>query len=226
MSYWTSISRWADQFGLAVTGGVGIFSTLIIMLAIARIRLWNTRRSVEKANERLVIARTNTSSINPLDVVFTNKRINLNEMTRPLTNNVNGKTFVQCQIVGPVNVLLVASTHLAGPKGIACEAVYIDNTVWPSNVIQLIDCDFRDCEFFNVTFLVRDTDYEYFCNQLMMNWITRNPRNYTFYRDGRMLQRDDATQETLPFRESPPETHEKQPTDKQDEEPGRPYANQ
>lgn len=207
MSYWSAVSRWADTYGPAVVGGIGIAAALVIMLCVSRIRLWNARRDLEKANIRYVEARSSMSSINPLADVFTSERIDLRDLTRPLTNSVSSKTFVRCQIVGPVNVVLQGNTNMANPNGIACEAVYANNGTRISNVIELIDCDFRNCEFFNVTFIVLPYQFDHFSNQISITWITENPRDYTFLGEGQMHFRNRTEEQPmLPMIDQPEDT--------------------
>ncbi len=195
---------WATLGAIAVTwsaalsgyplGSLGLVLTVAatstaIYAAVSRGRLWNARRSVEKATERYIEARVSKSTVNPLDVAFTSQRIDFRDLIRPLTSEVKGKTFVRCQIIGPMNVVLLGSTNLANPNGIACEAVYTNNDVYISNAINIIDCDFRDCEFFNITFMVTPDSYPHFTHQILTNWITTNPFNYTRFENGRMQVR-------------------------------------
>lgn len=188
MTYATTVQDW--MLTNPVSSAVLIIGTMVIVgLAVARIRLWVSRRDVEKANERYIAGRTNGSLVNPMDVIFEGRRIDFRDMTRPLTDEVRNKTFRRCQIVGPTNVILMGSTNLAGQSGIACDAVYCDNLVHVSNAIRLTDCDFRDCEFFNVTFMVGPEDYERFSHAIAVSWITPNPRNLGVYQNGQVLPR-------------------------------------
>ena len=186
MIYLSAITNWIASRGPAAVGGIGIATALAVSLSISRIRLWAARRATEKATERFIEARVSKSNVNPLDVTFTNQRIDLRDLTRPLTTMIKGKSFVRCQIVGPVNVILWGTTNLANPTGVGCEAVYCDNDVHSTNAIFLADCDFRDCEFFNTTFLVFNFQFDHFIRQIGLNWITSNPMNYTYFREGVM----------------------------------------
>ena len=197
---------WATLGGLAVTvsgilqgyplGVHGLIltalgTTFLIYAVVSRARLWASRTSVERATERYIEARVGKSTVNPLDVTFTQERIDIRDIIRPLSNEVRNKTFVRCQIVGPINVLLIGSTNIANPRGTACEAVYCDNNVYISNAAQLIDCDFRDCEFFNVTFMVLPDHYKKFTENIMTSWITSNPDGYTHINpDGTVAKKD------------------------------------
>lgn len=174
--------------GLALTA---IGTAFVIYALVSRGRLWSARTSVEKATERYIEARVGKSNVNPLDVTFTQERIDVRDIIRPLSQEVRGKTFVRCQIVGPINVLLIGSTNIANPRGTACEAVYCDNNVYISNAVQLIDCDFRDCEFFNVTFMVLPDHYKKFSETIITSWITSNPEGFTFVQaDGTVAKKD------------------------------------
>ena len=160
--------------------------------------------AVERANERYIQARVSKSTINPLDVTFTNERIDLRDLIRPLTNEIKGKTFVRCQIVGPINLVLWGNTNMANPDGIACEAVYADNAAPIANAVFMTNCDFRDCEFFNVTFLVQPHQYNHFTSQIACTWITQNPDHYTVFKDGIMHAKEPELELPLQL-ERPPE---------------------
>lgn len=198
MTYYSVATEWIAITGPAVVAGIGIGTACIISLVVSRTRLWTAQRAVEQANRRYINARAALSAVNPIDIVYTNQRIDVRDITRPLTDSVRGKTFVGCQIVGPVNIRLSGTTNLANPAGVRCESIYLDNNVEPTNVIWCIDCDFRNCELFNVTFLVPPADFERFTVQILTNWITKNPHNYTEFdpRNGKMLTRDEPE---LPF---------------------------
>jgi hypothetical protein len=176
MTYLSSITEWLAVWGPVAWGGIGIGVALTTMLAVSRARLWASSRTLSAATERLVDARTQYSGANPLAKTFEHERINLHDLTTPLSSQIRGKTFVGCQIVGPVNVLLFGSTNIVNPQGLACEAVYADNDVFVTNAVQVYDCDFRDCEFFNVTFTVLPEQYDAFSNALGVSWITKNPK--------------------------------------------------
>lgn len=99
--------------GLAVSAFI---TAIVTYFVVVWGRLWTARRSVERATERYIEARISKSTVNPLDVTFVKQRIDLRDLIRPLTSEVKDKTFVQCQIVGPINLVLIGNTNMANPS--------------------------------------------------------------------------------------------------------------
>ncbi len=175
MTYASSLTNWLAEWGPVGWVAIGIGTALITSLVFSGTRFLLAKRSLSDATAEMVKTRANMSSVNPLAKTYEYEKIDIRELVTPLTNVVSGKTFVGCQIVGPVNFLLFGTTNIMNPKGQACEAVYADNEVYISNVVEVLDCDFRDCEFYNITFIVLPAQYEWFTNNLKTNCITKNP---------------------------------------------------
>lgn len=160
-----------------------VFWALVIAIAAAvatnRMMLWSARRGVARAELRYVESHLDRANVNPLDETFTKVRIDLRDLLTPLSQTIKDKSFVKCQIVGPLNLVVYGTTTITfpnGPKGGNCEAVYCGNGTLANNAINIVDCDFRDCEFFNVTFMVYPHQYEHFTASIAVRWISENPQ--------------------------------------------------
>jgi hypothetical protein len=76
---------------------------LIWMLAYAawsRARLWVINGTINqnfyKSDDR----------INPMEITFREKRINIADLASPIEPFVKGKTFIDCELIGPANIAL------------------------------------------------------------------------------------------------------------------------
>ena len=106
---------------------------------IARAWLWHSRASSNKEFYR------NVDRINPLETTFQNRRILVSDLVSPIEPIVRGKTFIDCEIIGPANIVFTAT--YAGSGGIngcglhACEGCTIADNAKIINAIIFIDCN-------------------------------------------------------------------------------------
>jgi len=64
--------------------------------------------------------------INPLDRIFEGKRIFLNEFALPSHTIIEGKTFVDCEIIGPANIYFYDGNQATDIKSPRFDAVYLE----------------------------------------------------------------------------------------------------
>jgi hypothetical protein len=133
------------------------------------------------ARERLQLIRFRNSAfdasgINPLDTTYQQKRIRVVDLAPPVGFIIEGKTFIDCDIVGPVN-LVFADCIFHGNSGVVVDAVVVKQGLDPQHGYGFRNCIFRQCRFFSVTFLVREQDYHLFNVDAHrgLNWITERP---------------------------------------------------
>jgi len=115
------------------------------------------------------------SPINPLDKTFEGKRVYLNEFTLPSHTVIEGKTFIDCEIIGPANLHWYAGNQATDNKGPVIDAVYLDPGRGFHNGFQLENCIFRGCSFQRITLFVGYYDYEGLKNHPLLNWISPTP---------------------------------------------------
>lgn len=115
------------------------------------------------------------SGVDPLERTFERKRIYLNEFALPSHPIVEGKTFIDCEIIGPQNVILQYGNQLAEPKEPKLDAVLMHEASQPSNGLIFRNCTFRGCSFIRVTVLVHISEYPTFRVLNWINWITPHP---------------------------------------------------
>jgi hypothetical protein len=108
--------------------------------------------------------------INPLDNIFTRKRININDFTPLGSQYWRDKTFVDCDIYGPACIILNGITSLQKGGMEACDFVKVKVNHPINNAIGFENLTLRNCRLYKVTILVP----EYMVPQFPSgpNWIT------------------------------------------------------
>jgi len=114
-------------------------------------------------------------AIDPLEKTFERKRIYLNEFCLPSHPFIEDKSFIDCEIIGPANMLFVAGNSIMQGKYPICDAVYLSPNSVPNNVYLFKDCIFRGCNFSRVTYFVANEETEMFKDYNLVRWITNSP---------------------------------------------------
>lgn len=112
---------------------------------------------------------------NPLDMTFERKRIYLNSFVLPSHSLVDGKTFIDCDIVGPANIYF-HSSNLAQPiKPPKVDAVWLHPSAQFFNGFIFTNCIFRNCSFQRVTLFASIENYASWKDNHNLNWISIPP---------------------------------------------------
>lgn len=191
---WEHFERVGLLIGWAVTGGLfawaakaanvlekyapfswvlaGFFGLLLAALTY-RIGVAAYRQQVRNRYDAKLLAQG--GAIDPLAKTFEGKRIFLNEFILPSHPLIEGKTFINCQIIGPANVILVVGNSVNEPRMPHCDAVLMHKESRPVNGFAFSNCTFRECSFQRVTFLVPIDEYPTARGVNWLNWITPHP---------------------------------------------------
>ncbi|MCG6204580.1 hypothetical protein LPW26_08035 [Rhodopseudomonas sp. HC1] len=166
----TAFQEWAPLSWIAA-GFVGVTITAIFYAVFARARLWLVNASIQ---ERFY---QETERINPLEQTFRNVRINVADLVSPIEPIVRGKTFIDCEILGPANAALSATKPGAGSMNgvnfIGCDACKVKDDAFTANGIMFEDCTFLRGKIFRITFFIPEIGYEHVKRSMPgMNWLT------------------------------------------------------
>ncbi len=115
------------------------------------------------------------SPINPLDKTFEGKRIYLNDFVLPSHTLIDGKTFIDCEIIGPAILYWYANNQATENKAPRIDAVYLDPSIKFFNGLTLQNCIFRGCSFQKITIFVGHGDYEGMRGHPLLNWVSLTP---------------------------------------------------
>lgn len=117
---------------------------------------------------------------NPLDKVFTAQRIRVGDLIPPLMGAVEGRSFIDCDLVGPCIVFLSetgpGALTLKGTEFHGCDAVIIADDATPQNATIFLDCTFSGCRFYSATLLFKLRSVAY-VNSIINNlhWVSPTP---------------------------------------------------
>ena len=114
-------------------------------------------------------------AVDPLEKTFERKRIYLNEFCLPSHPFIEGKAFIDCELIGPANIIFVSGNNISDARLPIVDAIYMKDGGCPNNGYIFKDCIFRGCNFSRVTFLVQFEETHMFRNFSMVNWITESP---------------------------------------------------
>lgn len=146
----------------------------LIIWAIARL-LWQLANRLRIRNLWDIRNLERGSLINPLDLTFERKRIRLDEFALPSHTVIEGKTFIDCDIIGPANIYFHAS-NLANPIRVPkVDAVWLAPKAIFTNGFTFRDCIFRNCSFQRITLFGSIENYKNWKDNPMINWIGITP---------------------------------------------------
>lgn len=170
-AYFASGTDRINQFGAWgwLSAGIAAFlSSSIAFAVIARTKLWRF-----EAKRRARVA-GDSSPFDPMASTYENKRLYLRDLAPAGRRLVQGRTFLNCEIVGPGTIILFIRSNEHKPWPSMSESHMID-----SDVVQIApgaesalavgfpDCNFHGCKFFHLTllFFAREAGGNW-------NWIT------------------------------------------------------
>lgn len=136
-----------------IAGFIGVGASSCSMAIWA----WAKGKFVRSAYDQKLLAKG--GAIDPLDKTFERKRIYLNEFCLPSHPYIEGKTFIDCEIIGPANVILMFGNAVNDHKGPVCDAMVIAPGADPVNGYGFKNCIFRGCSFQRVTLMFAVEEY-------------------------------------------------------------------
>lgn len=151
----------------------GFLGMLAVALAYLLLGMGRTRW-VRAAYNRRMLARGG-GAVDPMGKSFEGKRIFLNEFVLPSNVHVQGKIFIDCEIIGPANVFLMAGNNVKDGKSPKCDAVVLAAGRDFFNGYIFNDCTFRGCSLQRITLFVTEAEYPLVKDLNWLNWITPPP---------------------------------------------------
>lgn len=108
-------------------GGCFVLVYYILQLAL---RYKTERDLMQNYKER-------NTSVNPLDDNFNKLRIKIADLAHPLTKKIENKKFINCQLIGPANIVMMGRGNLDSVAFLACDVIVIKEQSNIHNVIPL-----------------------------------------------------------------------------------------
>jgi hypothetical protein len=154
MTYLASITKWLNHYGPVAWGAVGIGSALVVALityimSIAKKYRANAYYLQESAKP--------TEHVNPLESSFERKRFRVHEFFSSFLLINKGKSFTECDIVGPGSIALIQNCTVTDAHLLQCDIVVVKAGL--NTILGAAGFDtaiFNRCRFFNVTMIVTE----------------------------------------------------------------------
>ncbi|TXR48535.1 hypothetical protein [Phyllobacterium endophyticum] len=148
-----SYSNWVSQFGVIgwwMTGLAGSLAMSIIILCGYLIKLAAVRsKAVKGWTERV-------NTFNPLDTNFFRLRMKLLEMADPVTGRIRGKSYTDCDLLGPGIILFYGKCNLTNLGFFGCDVFILKPSVFIQNVIVMEDVNITGGRISGATILIGD----------------------------------------------------------------------
>ena len=112
MSYLAIASEWLRPYAPVSWGLAGLIGLLILSVICCLVA--KARDILISSNINREFYSTRHPTINPLDSTFERQRIHIVELVTPFDKVVRSKTFIDCDLIGPANVAIGATSPGAG----------------------------------------------------------------------------------------------------------------
>lgn len=158
-----------SPFSWVVAGFAGLLTLALYHFVLGYGRSLKVRAKIDA---RLL---GSSPGVDPLAKVFEGKRTFLNDLILPSNPTVNGKTFVDCEIVGPANIFLQVGNAINDVAYSNIDGVVLDGVTPFNNGFIFRNCAFRGCTFHRVTLFFTPTEASANAHVEWVNWITPMP---------------------------------------------------
>lgn len=130
-------TTWIVSYGAIgwwATALVGALIATAVLVGVAYLRLiWIKGAAIRNWQKEV-------TQINPLDAEFTRQRISISDLVSPVTRGVSKKRFVDCELLGPANIVFRSGINANGTGFVDCDIVVIrPNGAFISNVVPFDD---------------------------------------------------------------------------------------
>jgi hypothetical protein len=165
-------SQQFSEYAPASWVGAGFVGLLCLSFEYALLA-WARAKWVRTEYDKRMMAKG--SYADPLAKTYENLRIYLNEFCLPSHALIENKTFINCEIIGPANIMLQIGNNVAEARYPICDAVLLKDDLHNIyNTIVVRNCIFRQCSFQRITYLVPKEEYQYAKDWAGFNWITHD----------------------------------------------------
>lgn len=152
-----------------IVGFVGMASGSATLALFA----WGRGRLVRSRYDAKLLAQG--GEIDPLAKTFERKRIFLNEFVLPSMPLIEGKTFIDCEIIGPASVILNIGNTVSEHRLPKCDAYVMSAPAQPNNGYIFNNCAFRGCSFIRVSLMFSLMEYDKAKDVEWLNWVSIRP---------------------------------------------------
>ena len=172
------------------------FLGLFLWVTARLLWVWGSKTIIKlKYDARMI---ESGDPINPLDLTFEGKRIYIDDLVLPSHPIIIGKTFVNCDLVGPAVIYFPTANQATEIRPPKVDGVWLDPSKEFYNGFTFINCVFRGCSFQRITILASVENYDSWKDNENLNWISIPPN------DAHTVQRNN---DLLALQQRPEEPH-------------------
>jgi hypothetical protein len=142
----------------------------VLLWTIARL-IWNFAYQVKVRAQYDARFLERSGNYNPLDLTFEKKRIYLDDFALPSHTVIQGKTFIQCDIIGPASVYFAGNNSAVDIKQPIIDGVWLHPDARYNAGFQIYNCIFRECSFQRITLFASIENFELWNSNPSVNWI-------------------------------------------------------
>jgi len=165
-------SQWLDQYGPIAWVGCGLLGLICAALIFFLVSLTRDKWISTSVKRRFY---ESGDRINPLETVFNRVRIRIEDLAPPFTPAIKDKTFIDCDILGPANICVMGGS-MTGSGGEKVDGIVGRVGAGSHNSIFFHNCVFRNCRFYQITFIVPEPLYALFvANNAGIPFLTHIP---------------------------------------------------
>lgn len=144
----------------------------VALLVVLRL-LWHVGNKIKIKVKFDAMSLERGSLINPLESTFVKERIHVNDFVLPSHPFIDGKAFIDCEIIGPANIYFElgnAATDIKGPK---FDGVWLGPRAKfnPNNGFIFRNCTFKNCSFQRITMFASLENHAAWNSLPNVNWI-------------------------------------------------------
>lgn len=147
----STYSEWVSQFGAVgwVFSGLiaAVITSLVVLMAVIIRVQWIKGRAINKWFEEV-------DDFNPMDEQFHKKRISIRHLEDPAAAKIDGKTFVNCDLIGPANIVFLEGSNLSHTGFYNCDIVPVKEDVPIQNAIGFSNVTITRSRIIRATILV------------------------------------------------------------------------
>lgn len=181
-----------------IAGFCGMLFAAVIYAIIA----WSRVKWVRSKYDARMLPRS--GPIDPMSATFERVRIYLSDFALPSHPLVEDKTFIDCEIIGPANVLVLYANNVTEQRAPSCDAVLLKEDANPMNGYIFRSCTFRRCSFQRITLFFQPHEFDNVNSLEWLNWITPPSAQFA-------LPYPDVATNEAPLLQSPPGTEQRTP---------------
>ncbi len=172
------VLTWLTDFmGAYAPASYGFGAGLAALMWLAGSLLVDASKTRRLKNKQYESLREPKSEFDPLASTFEKKRIWVEDLFLPGYPVVEDKTFLDCEFVGPANIMLVGDGHLTGVTLSNCDLILITPPETPHNAKFFKSCLIKGGGIFFCTLYCNEHTYRMLRKEMTgdANWLSATP---------------------------------------------------